>query len=226
MMTPTHDPVKPDVNPSQIPSRVAIVTGGSRRLGRAMAILVIALVLLEGCYTYKLSEFFRPDGPGTTVRDSDSVPRIQEINLAPALTVWLQAFRQDTTLHADLRLSVHHGHRARFETPVLGFQCGGDAIQWIAIPPGSEGGARDGVGFSSPSASDREFPGAGYERHIPKRGVIPYGDYRFVVPLPACNSPSFSIRLPPTYADDALQPIDPVTFHADRGRFVHVIPIA
>ena len=35
------------------------------------AILIVALVLLEGCYTYKLLEFFRPDGPGTTVRDFD-----------------------------------------------------------------------------------------------------------------------------------------------------------
>ena len=190
------------------------------------AILVIALMLLEGCYTYKLSEFFRPDGPGTTVRDSDSVPRVQQINLTSALTIQLRASGQDTTLQADLRLSVHYGHRARFETPVLGFQCGGDALQRIAIPSGTEGGARDGVGFTSPYASDREFPGAGFERRIPNRGVIPYGDYRFVVPLPACNSRSFSIRLPPTYADDALQPIDPVTFHADRGRFVHVIPIA
>jgi len=47
-----------------------------------------------------------------------------------------------------------------------------------------------------------------------------------VVPLPACNSRSFSIHLPAVDADDALQPIDPVTFHADMGRFVHVIPIA
>src|SRR5438105_10748490 len=117
------------------------------------AILIIALVLLEGCYTYKLSEFFRPDGPGTTVRDFDSVPRVQEINLTSALTVQLRALRQDTTLQADLRLNVHYGHRARFQTPMLGFQCGGDAIQSIAIPPGTESGARDGVGFTSPYAS-------------------------------------------------------------------------
>jgi hypothetical protein len=93
-------------------------------------------------------------------------------------------------------------------------------------PPGTESGARDGVGFTSPQAADQEFPGAGYGRRIPNRGVIPYGEYRFVIGLPACNSPTFSIRLPPVEVDDALQSIDPVTFHADTGRFVHVIPIA
>jgi hypothetical protein len=160
------------------------------------------------------------------VRDFDSVPRVQEINLTSALTVQLRALRQDTALQADLRLNVHYGHRVRFQTPVLGFQCRGDAIQWVAIPPGTESGARDGVGFTSPQAADQEFPGAGYERRIPNRGVIPYGEYRFVIGLPACNSPTFSIRLPPVEVDDALQPIDPVTFHADTGRFVHVIPIA
>jgi hypothetical protein len=181
---------------------------------------------LGGCYTYKLSEFFRPAGPGTTVRDFDSVPRVQEIKLTSALTVRLRAQRQDTALQADLMLNIHYGHRARFQTPALGFQCGGDAIQWVAIPPGTESGARDGVGFTSPYAADQDFSGAGYERHIPNKGVIPYGEYWFVVPLPACNSPSFSIRLPPLSVDDALQLIDPVTFHADAGRFVHVIPIA
>jgi hypothetical protein len=139
-------------------------------------ILVIALVLLDGCYTYKQSEFFRPDGPGATVRDFDSVPRVQEINLTSALTMQLRALRQDTTLQADLRLNIRYGHRARFQTPVLGFQCGGEAIQWIAIAPGTESGARDGVGFTSPHAADQEFPGAAYERRIPNRGVILYGN--------------------------------------------------
>lgn len=190
------------------------------------ALPVIALLLLGGCYTYKLSEFFRPAGPGRTVRDFDSVPRVQEINLTSALTVQVRALQEGAAVQADLRLEIHSGHRARFQTPVLGFQCGGDAIQWVAIPMGTESGARDGVGFTSPLGSDQEFPGAGYERHIPERGVIPYGKYRFVIPLPTCNSPSFSIRLPKLVVDSALQPIDSVTFHADRGGFVHVIPIA
>jgi hypothetical protein len=195
-------------------------------VGTRSAIVVIALVLLSGCYTYKRSEFLRPAGPGATVRDFDSVPRVQEIHLTSALTVQLRALRLDTALQADLRLNIRYGHRARFQTPVLGFQCGGDAIQWIAIPPGTGSGARDGVGFTSPYASGQEFPGAGYERRIPKRGVVSYGEYRFVVQLPACNSRSFSIRLPSVDVDDAPQQIDPVTFRADMGRFLHVTPIA
>ena len=150
----------------------------------------------------------------------------KRIKPTSALTVQLRGLWQDAALQADLRLNIHYGHRARFQTPVIGFQCGGDTIQWVTIPPGTESGARDGVGFTSPYAPDQEFSGAGYERHIPRRGVIPYGEYRFVIRLPTCSSPSFSIRLPPLKVDDVLQVIDPVTFRADMGRFLHGIPIA
>jgi len=185
-----------------------------------------ALVLLTGCYTYKHSEFFRPEGPGKTVRDFDSVPRVQEISPTAGLTIQLRALRKDMTLQADLRLEVHYGHTARFQAPMLGFRCGDEAYQSLAIPTGTEGGARDGIGFNAPHAPEQPFPGAGYERHIPRHGNVSYGSYSFVVELPSCAASGFSIRVPPVEIDGSPQSIDSVTFHSDSGRFLVTIPIA
>lgn len=198
----------------------------TRTLGAMRYVTCMVLLgLVAGCVTYKESSYLRPSGAGETLRDF-GVPRIQQISVGTAASVRLFADREKSKTNLTLLINVTSGHAVRLSEGSVSFQCGFESPITVALPSGDEGRLKDGVGYVRSRNPSDNLQGTEYGRRVPKSGDVSTGDYRFDVTLPDCDIDAFRVFLPQLQVDGAPIDILPVTFHAERGRFLDFPPIA
>jgi len=186
---------------------------------------MLVLILIGGCVTYEESQFFRPSGPGTTVKVK-GVPDTQQVLLGEAGYVRLNATLAKSVVEVSLFIAVKNGHNVRLLSNVFIESCTAASPHRVTMEKAQAWRIRDGVGyFAYPDPMDKvvgDETFGGKSTH----GDLSVGQVLFTAHLNGCGPGAITLEVPPIEVDGHSVAVGKFVLRPDRGRFVNVLPIA